>query len=439
MRSDIVLSRELIPPGSRVLCAVSGGADSVCRLHLIRSLGDAECFAAHFDHALRPDSDRDARFVSELCREWGVPLLSERGDVRAHCRQTGQSAETAARQLRYEFLARAAETCGADLVATAHNKNDNAETVLFHMARGTGLRGLTGIPEKRGIYVRPLLHVSRAEIEAYLLDRDIPHVEDPTNARDDCARNYARHHVMPAMERLHPGALDNMDRMIRSLSEDEAYLRAMAREWLSSQGEELSVSELRGLPFSLAARALRLWLGEDLTRERIQAVLALCSAGPSARADLPGGSVYRRYGVLTRTPPSGGALPPRELFPGQTLHLPEAGMQAECILCEAGEEIQNSFNIFSFSCDNICGKLTVACRRPGDRTDLLGRDGTRSVKKLLMERKIPRERRDLVPVIRDEQGVLALYGVGQSRRAFPAPGEKFYKIIFRKNTEDRQE
>lgn len=440
MNTEIALDRSLIPPGSRVLCAVSGGADSVCLLHLVRSLGDAACACAHFDHALRPGSAGDAAFVAELCREWGVELISERGDVAAYAAESGLSTETAARELRYAFLRRAAEAWGADLIATAHNKNDNAETVLFHMARGTGLRGLTGIPERRDKLVRPLLHVSRGEILAYLEERGIPHVEDPTNALDGGSRNFARHHVLPAMEALHPGALENMDRMILSLTEDEAYLSSLAADWLSGQPEAgISAEGLLSLPAPVAARALRLWLGEDLSQERIGALLSLCAAGPSARLDLPGRRVYRRYDILTLTSPEANSLPLRELQPGKETPLPEAGLAVMCRVCSPGSEIQTSFNIFSFSCANICGKLTVACREPGDSIRLLGRAGTRSVKKLLMEQKIPREARNSVPLIRDEAGVLAVYGAGQSERAFPEGDEPFYTITFRKLTEDKQE
>lgn len=440
MASDLRIDRGLIPPGSCVLCAVSGGADSVCMLHVLLSLGDVECVCAHFDHGLRPDSAADAAFVAGLCAEWGVALISERGDTAGYAAEKHLSVETAARELRYAFLRRAAEKCGADLIATAHNKNDNAETVLFHLARGAGLRGLTGIPERRGDVVRPLLHVSRKDILSYLSERDIPHAEDPTNASDDCARNFARHHVLPAMERLHPGALENIDRMTVTLSLDEAYLTSLAAGWLAGQQNgELSASELSTLPVPVAARALRLWLGEDLSRERIGALLELCAAGPSAMLDLSGRRVYRRNDALTLVPPRGEKLPVRELRPGQTLALPEAGLAVKCRECPPSEEIQISFNTFFFSCANICGKLSIACRESGDSLTLLGRKGRRSVKKLLMEQRIPRGLRESVPVLRDEAGVLAVYGVGQREGSFPKAGEPFYKVTFRKLTEEDTE
>ena len=440
MGNGLPIDRRLIPPGSRVLCAVSGGADSVCMLRVLLDLGDVTCACAHFDHGLRPESGEDAAFVAGLCARWGVELITERGDTALYAEENRLSTETAARELRYAFLRRAADRWGADLIATAHNKNDNAETVLFHMARGTGLRGLTGIPERRDRIVRPLLHISRGEILAYLAERGIPHTEDATNALDDCARNYARHHVLPAMERLHPGALDSIDRMTVTLAEDEAYLTSLAEDWLSGQRDgELSASALAAMPVPVAARALRLWLGEDLSRERIGALLSLCSAGPSAVLDLPGRRVYRRYDALTLIPPRGEPLPERELRPGEELLLPEAGLAVSCRECPPGREIQTSFNTFFFSCASICGKLTITRRAEGDRVTLLGRTGRRSVKKLLMEQRIPREMRDSVPVVRDEAGVLAVYGAGQSERAFPGAGEPCYEVTFRKLTEEERE
>ncbi|MBQ3275597.1 MAG: tRNA lysidine(34) synthetase TilS, partial [Oscillospiraceae bacterium] len=250
MNPEIVLSRDLLPPGSRVLCAVSGGADSVCLLHLVRSLGDVECLCAHFDHGLRGEASReDAAFVEALCRKWEIPFHTETGDVAAFARQTGRSLETAGRELRYAFLRRTAARCGADRIATAHNRDDNAETILFRMARGTGLRGLCGIPAERDGIVRPLLETSREEIRAYLVRRNIPWREDATNAEDAAARNRVRHHVLPALEDVHPGAAANIARMGSVLREDEETLAALAAEKLAAWGgERLPAAELAALP-----------------------------------------------------------------------------------------------------------------------------------------------------------------------------------------------
>ena len=439
MASEIPFDRSLIPPGSRVLCAVSGGADSVCLLHLVLSLEDVACACAHYDHGLRPESARDAAFTAGLCEKWGVPFFTERGDVAALARERGLSTETAAREARYAFLYRTAAAWGADRIATAHTMNDNAETILFRMARGTGLRGLTGIPEERGILVRPLLHASRAQVEEYLRRRGIPWTEDATNALDDAARNRVRHRLLPDLAAIHPGALENTDRMIRSLREDEAYLTSLAADWLAKQGDELPAGELRALPRSVSARVLRLWLGGELSAERLEAVLELCGASPSAMLDLPGRRIWRRGEVLTVKEPKERPLPEREIRPEERLALPEAGLELECLLCPPGTEIQSSFRIFSFSSANIYGKLTVASRSPGEKITLRGRKGARSLKKMMTEAKIPRAERSAVPVIRDEAGVLAVYGLGQSPRAFPAGDEPFYLIKFRELSEEHKE
>lgn len=439
MSAELRLRTGLLPRGMGVLCAVSGGADSVCLLHLAKSRGDLVCACAHFDHGLRgEESRRDAEFTRELCREWDVPFFLGEGEVPEHARRTGQSVETAARELRYAFLRATAEAWGADVIATAHNMSDNAETVLFRLARGTGLRGLAGIPERRGKLVRPLLHVTRQEILDYLTERAIPHREDSTNALDGCARNYARHHLLPAMETLHPGAVRNVDRMTRNLAEDEAFLTSLAEEWLNGrETDDLPAEELRALPRSVARRALEAWLGEELSRERFEAVLAFCVDGASGCLELPGRKLYRRYGVLTLSPLPERALPEREILPDGTLSLPEAELTLFCRKVQESPEIQSSFNIFSFSCANICGKLSVSARKPGDGILFRGRAGTRSVKKLLLDAKIPREKRSAVPVIRDEAGVLAVYGFGQAERAWPRNGEPFYEITIRKDTEDK--
>ena len=151
MRRSIKVLQDLLPPGSRVLCAVSGGADSMCLLHLLSQRKDLSLVAAHFNHQLRgEESDRDEAFVREVCGEWRIPLTVGRGDVNAFAMREKLSLEEAGRTLRYAFLSQAAEMEGCDLIATAHNADDNAETMLLSLIRGTGLTGLTGIPPPAG-------------------------------------------------------------------------------------------------------------------------------------------------------------------------------------------------------------------------------------------------------------------------------------------------
>jgi tRNA(Ile)-lysidine synthase len=196
---------DMLPKGGTILAAVSGGADSMCLLHVLINLSaryDLRIEAAHFNHMLRGDeSDRDERFVLGECEKLGVPCHVGRGDVSAYARESGMGTEEAGRKLRYDFFYETAKKIGASRIATAHNGDDNCETVIMNMLRGTGLTGLCGIPPVRGIVIRPLLTVTRSGIEEYLRENNIPHVEDSTNRSDDYTRNRIRHRVIPALRR----------------------------------------------------------------------------------------------------------------------------------------------------------------------------------------------------------------------------------------------
>ncbi|MBQ2158378.1 MAG: tRNA lysidine(34) synthetase TilS, partial [Oscillospiraceae bacterium] len=176
---------DMIQPGDRVLVCLSGGADSVCLLSVLSELSDEldlELFAAHYNHRLRGDeSDGDEEFCAALCRGLGVPLFVGSGDVRLEAERRSQGIEECARDMRYEFFYETAASLGGAKIATAHNAEDNLETVLMRIARGTGLKGLCGIPPVRGEIIRPLLYVKRAEIETYLRVNGIPHREDSSN------------------------------------------------------------------------------------------------------------------------------------------------------------------------------------------------------------------------------------------------------------------
>ena len=231
--TDKVLSwmraQRMTKPGDTVVCAVSGGADSVCMLHVLLTLRNAigvTVEAAHFNHHLRgAESDRDEAFVRELCASLDIPLHSGGGDVRARAAKTHESVEEAARALRYAFFSSL-----PGLIATAHTQDDNLETVLLNLTRGTGLAGLCGIPPKRERFIRPMLAVSRAEIEAYLRQNGLSHVTDSTNLLPDARRNRLRQSVIPLLKAENPSLCETAFRMCRLLEADEAQLSAQAKE-----------------------------------------------------------------------------------------------------------------------------------------------------------------------------------------------------------------
>ena len=303
-----------------MLCAVSGGRDSMALLCFLEKLAEEENFvlhAAHYNHLLRPTADRDEDFVRLWCADRHIPLACGTGDVRAWARERGASLEDAARTLRYRFLEETADRLGAQRIATAHHVQDNAETVLLHLLRGSGLRGLGGIPPVRGRIVRPFLETDRRDIDAYVDRQGIPYAEDETNADTAYTRNRLRREILPLLEKASPGCTGRIAAAAGLLREEEAHLTAECEALMPppETTEEAALS----LPAALLARqdaamARRLVretarrLGGELTAQQTQAVLALGSGGA---LDLPGGlQAFRRPHRLTlrRLPPPPGPL-----------------------------------------------------------------------------------------------------------------------------------
>lgn len=422
------LVRELIPPGSTVVCAVSGGIDSVCLLtylYFCRLSGSFTLAAAHYNHHLRgEESDRDERFVRDLVARrfgpWtnapGVELIVGGGDVAGEARRRKRGVEETAREMRYAFLQETARRLGGALIATAHTADDNAETLLLHLVRGTGLQGLTGIAPRCGNVIRPLVTTTRQEIECYLEHALLPHVEDSSNQDLAYARNRIRAQVMPVLRDMNPRFSKGVAATVQFLREDNDYLNAQA-EQISGQarweGEQLCVPAalVAQAPQPVAVRAVRQLIARltggcwDCTAAHLEDVVQLCRRGkPSASLCLPHGlSVRREYEllILTRTAPSApswGAFSP----------------------CDGANPIPGTDWTLHLDVDPWPG-LTVRPRRSGDEIVLPGRP-RRSLKKLFIDKKVPRWERERIPVLADGDGILAVAGLGLNT-AHPRYGE----------------
>ena len=389
----------MMQPGDSVTCAVSGGADSMALLmglYLLREKLQINLSAAHFNHGLRgEESDRDEAFVRDFCDRLDIPFSCGRGQVCAG----KKGLEAAARDARYAYL----KTLPGK-IATAHTANDNAETVLMHMVRGTGLKGLGGITPVNGKLIRPLLTATRSEVLAFLAEYHVGYVSDSTNQTDDFLRNRLRHHVMPLLEQENPRLAENLSAMAMELREDEAALSSVA------EYEELPcVQTLRQMPRPLRARMLMAFLERSGVNEPEREHVALAeslvfSDKPSARASFPGGvTVCRKYDRLEKLSGPARFSPVTLACPGVT-DVPELYLRVFCQEEENGKTDAANFFV------KPVGKLVLRPRREGDTMRLRG--GTKSLKKLFIDNKIPASRRDLIPVAADENGVLGVYGVG---------------------------
>ena len=417
--------------GKKLLAAVSGGADSMCLLTLLRRAG-LDVTAAHFEHGIRgEESLRDQRFVEDYCRKQGIPCLVGHGDAPACAAEHGMSLEQAARQLRYAFLERCADEIGADWIVTAHNLDDNAETLLLNLTRGSGTAGLRGIPPVRGRILRPLLGVSRAEIEAFLLENGVPHVEDSSNREDRYARNLIRHRVMPALRELNPRFSEAAARASALAARDEAFLQSLAVDFLhrERQGDSLPLSSLRALHPALASRVIRA-LVPGLSAAHIDAALAFLSVDGPASLDLPGVCLRRERGRLFFGEEPRAPLPVRRLMDGSVTNLPEAGLSLRVEVTVYRGEIHDLFKTSFLKYEMIHPDLLCTGRLPGDRIRPLGRGCSKSFKALFQEAGIAIGQRDAVPVIRDDAGPLLLYGLAMDERAKPVLGEMAWKLSF---------
>lgn len=418
MLSDVsafIRRYEMIRPGDRVICALSGGADSVAlfwTLYLLQEKLEFQLCAAHFNHGLRgEESDADQAFVQELCHRYGVKLFVQKGNVVA----SDKGLEAAARDARYAFFGTL-----EGKIATAHTADDNAETVLMHMVRGTGLKGLGGISPIRQNLIRPMLSVTRQQVLAFLEEYHLRYREDSSNREDTFLRNRLRHHVVPLLRQENPRLSEKLSQMALSLREDEAVLAGLM------DGQLPDVMALRQMPRGLRARWLCRFLEESGVKEPQSRHVLLAESlvfaeRPSASAVFPQGVVItRRYDRLEKRQNSQRLCAQSLPCPG-CVELPELGVRIRC-----EKAALPSFTVNGFT---VCpeGEITVRSRQSGDSIRLQG--GTKSLKAVFIDRKIPADRRGSVPVLADSRGVLGVWGIGANLDRI-SHSEKAVQITF---------
>ncbi len=428
----------MLADGDRVLVAVSGGPDSVALLHLLvrlrRRMRRLSLCAAHLNHMLRGTAaEGDERYVRRIARRLRVQFVSERCDVRAASAARGVGIEEAGRAERYEFFARTAKAFRAGRIALGHHADDNAETVLHHIIRGTGIRGLRGIPPCRPLepdsnilVVRPLIEIPRARIEAYLRSKRLRPRQDASNRSLDYFRNVIRHRILPVIEEsCDSGVRDSLNRLAAAAYEITAHLEAEAEAALRTgpltfAGDEarVPVDWLAGFPDAVKLEIWRELLRRSgvplgrLTRGHFQALLALARRKRgSGELHLPGASAVRRRQSVLIIGPQVAVRPAqtrrrciRLTVPGETV-LPGYGGRMEAVILKGGMRELRAFlprktrweEMMDY--DALRGSLAVRTWRAGDRFHPLGAPGIRKLQDFMTDAKITREERRRLPII----------------------------------------
>lgn len=435
MTPDTALLRQYAPPGSSLLLALSGGADSCAALAALadwcRSAG-CTLAAAHLDHAIRPDSADDAQFCADLCARFGVMLHSRRVDVPALAAARNIGLEEAARDARYAFFGEVMQAEGIRVLVTAHHADDNLETMLMRLTRGSGLRGLCGIPPVRefagGVIIRPFLRTAKAEMIARCDADAIAYRTDSTNADPAYTRNRIRADVMPVLTSLNPALLARAADTADSLRADEAYLADAAAVLYHTLPvpDSADAAWLRAQPTAMRWRLYAMLAGaaapSALEQTHLRALDRLLDGGTCGELSLPGrvtavlwrGTLRMERKQTDVSPPEGWTVPAQSGW--QTLD----ACRVQVGIFPWGEPAENNItankNIYKLfinrylNFDTIEGHLYWRCRAPGD--EIVFRGHHRSVKKLLQEIDLPPSDRARLPMLCDDNGIVWLPGVG---------------------------
>jgi len=434
-----IKQNKLVSGAGRLVVAVSGGPDSVCLLHILakgrKELG-IKLHLAHLDHQLRgAESEADAEYVAGLSQKLGIPATIEKRDVKGYQKQERLSPEEAAREVRYRFLADVAESIGADRVAVGHTRGDHIETILMHLIRGTGTRGLRGLQAattwqseaKSLTVIRPLLEISHQETEDYCRRHRLMPRLDASNLSLSPLRNRIRQQLLPLLESYNPRLAETLLRTGRIASDDIDFLdEQIARLWdeIARQEEEsiiLDKKSFEPLPPALKRYLLRasveklLGSAKDIEMRHIEEMMSLTAKPAGKSLNLPGGLTFSvEYGQYRLTPDSAtlSPLPPlKEEFqlgiPGKTL---VPGWLVEATIVDREEMTEKDDFTAYLDLGKTGRKLVVRPRRRGDRFQPLGLGQLKKVGEFMIDAKIPRNWRNRIPIVCSGEQILWVVG-----------------------------
>ena len=392
---------------SRVAVALSGGPDSVCLLYLLNNIKEKynlTLTAAHLNHKIREnEAERDMQFCIELCKKLDIPLTVETKEV-LNLAQKGESVETAARRLRYEFF----DSLKCDYIATAHNSDDNAETVLLNILRGSGTKGARGIPSIRGKIIRPLLSFSKKEILEYLNTNNLSFVIDSTNNQNEYSRNKLRNKAFPLFYEINENFKENINRFASLLKQDQEYLQKIALEQYNNAviDNRLNLKLVTEKDIAILSRVIMLYFENNnlaFNKKTADTIISAIYKNKTLKINIEGNLFIE--------------------FKGGVLQLLNEKIPNFIVKTEI---VNNLLLNNTIDCDKIVGELTVTLKQNGDTIKLKGRPN-KEIRRIYSEKKIDPNLREHLPVIRDEKGVIWGHMVGTAERVLP--NEKSQKII----------
>ncbi|WP_386064145.1 tRNA lysidine(34) synthetase TilS [Thalassobacillus hwangdonensis] len=456
---SFIESQQFLQENCTVLVAVSGGADSMALLHYLKELKKEKnltLIALSVDHGLRGnESLEDLQFVQSTCQEWGIEFSGTSVDVTSYKKKHGCGTQQAARSLRYDFFEQQMSLYEADVLALAHHGDDQAETLIMRLMRVTNPAAFQGIPLERvfgkGRIIRPLLCVEKQAILEYCKINQVPFRDDPSNADPVYTRNYIRLNILPLFKEQNPKFHRHAQLLSQRATEDEAFLHTQANSMVENVvkkgigGREVSfeINEFSGYPIALQRRAFHLILNylyrkapNDLSyihEEQFFDILNREMA--NARLDFPEGlRLYRSYGTVTFRFGQAGEPYTFELSPGESITLPDGGE----ISLSTSSDNQKSESAHAFACDiaHVSLPLIIRTRQPGDRMSCKGMEGSKKIKDIFIDQKVPADKRDTWPIVTDHTGrILWLVGLKKSEGKPSEVGTGEWLHVHYKNNE----
>ena len=431
----------MLRPGDGVVVGVSGGPDSVCLLHVLNSLKNEysiNIYAAHLNHQLRgEEADKDEDYVRRLCGQLGIPFYCKRVDISSVAKKKGISEELAGREERYRYFFQVAEQVKADKIATAHNLNDQAETVLMHFIRGAGLEGLTGIPpvRKDGL-IRPLIGVSRQMIEEYCNVHHLQPRIDATNLESTYTRNKLRLQLIPDIMQYNPNFIEHMGKTANMLREEndffEQFVNGLFQENIHvvKGGVSISIGFLLSQHVSVCRRFIRKAIefvkGNliDIEYKHVDEMIKMISKKTTGLSmSLPEHiKVKVDYGFLKilKSVESEVEYPPYkyDLKIGETVYVKEvdAFFTAELVDVEQLKTIKFDQYTKAFDYDAVREGIYIRNRLPGDKFQPFGMKGTKKLKDYFIDEKVSRELRDKIPIIVTGNDIMWVVGYRTDER-----------------------